>query len=231
MSTVYSEEFYHFVGRKTPNDHDKNLSTLRLILGSGYVHGGGPHHRITSSLRETLTTGMVVPDIACFCDIPFSGLGVHVAKYGKFGLSFDRHWLVYQGARPVMYFPYRSDDAGSVFGQGLLQDIEVTYRALHNFFPPSEHERRSMGVPAKDPESAARAMRTVALKDFLAFIKPYDSEKATDAGEYFYAEREWRAMGHVRFKPGDVQTVVVARGYRARLAAEWPQYADRIREI
>jgi hypothetical protein len=39
----------------------------------------------------------------CFCDIPLPDLDLHIAKYGPFGLSFKKSFLVAHGASPIFY--------------------------------------------------------------------------------------------------------------------------------
>ena len=57
--------------------------------------------------------GQLAPEIVCFCDIPFDELGIHCTKYGRFGLAFDKSFMVGQGAASVMYLPL----GGPIFTQ------------------------------------------------------------------------------------------------------------------
>ena len=50
------------------------------------------------STNERFTTGLV-----CFCDIPVEDFPIHIAKYGPFGIAWDKSYLVARGASPVFY--------------------------------------------------------------------------------------------------------------------------------
>ena len=49
------------------------------------------------------TDNLVKYQVVCFCDIPEHDLEIHVNKYGKFGLSFRKEFLIGLGASPVFY--------------------------------------------------------------------------------------------------------------------------------
>jgi hypothetical protein len=55
-----------------------------------------PHARISKN-------EMINPQMICFCDIPIEHLSIHSRKYGRFGLCFDKAFLLNQGVTPVFY--------------------------------------------------------------------------------------------------------------------------------
>ena len=118
--------------------------------------------------------------MTCFCDIPYEGLTIHLSKYGPFGLSLDRHHLIRYGARPVMYVPKRADDWGSLNGSTLLRDLEATFRGYETQLAKPTNLPAKVSRPlGREPSSQAEAINalgTLLTKDFLAFVKPYDSE-------------------------------------------------------
>jgi len=237
MSTYFSDELFHFVGHADPNDHERNYSTLKLILQSGCI-SHPPHSNdwgttsIAFSSEEAPVSGMIVPTVVCFCDIPRKHLSLHVKKYGAFGLSLPKGLLARYGGRPVMYVPIRADNRGSPFGAELLRDIEEVYRGFRIHIlervDRSGHVTRTFGrLPASEQE-AASAMDSVFTRDFLAYLKPYDSDLTEDHLEHYYAEREWRKFGNQRFTSCDALGIMVAPGYEGRAARELPQYNGRI---
>jgi hypothetical protein len=74
-------------------------------------------------------------------------------------------------------------------------------------------------------------MTSVFAKDFLAFIKPFDSHLTLDHPKNFYMEREWRKHGNLKFNPADVITVLVAKGYSSQLASDYSDYVGKVVEI
>jgi hypothetical protein len=239
MASYLSDELFHFVGNGHSAEHDRNYWVLAAILTDGCVShpphtkGWGTtsiHSRFSGSL---LTEKLFIPTVTCFCDIPAEHLGIHVSKYGCFGLSFDAGLLVRYGARPVIYVPTRADDRGSAFGTELLRNVESIYRGFHQQFmessPLPPDPVRALGSIPSSPTTSARDMHNMFVKDFLAFVKPYNSELREDDPAYYYSEREWRKFGNLMFQPNDVRSVVVARGFEDRLALDHPKYATKIR--
>ena len=238
MGRYISNELFHFVGKDHSADNERNYKILGAILTDGcvshppHLRGWGEtsiHSHFEGSL---LNEKLFVPTVTCFCDIPAEHLNVHLSKYGLFGLSFDVGYLARYGARPVLYIPLRVDNPGSPFGSVLLRNVEAIYRGFHKHFmrndrmPP--HAIRALGSIPTTPETAAHAMHNVFVKDFLAFVKPFNSELPEDHPDYYYSEREWRKYGNVMFEPVDVRRVLVAPGFEGRLAGEHPGYASKI---
>lgn len=154
-------------------------------------------------------------------------------KYGCFGLSFDRNMLIRYGARPVLYIPTCSDDHLSPYGSTLLKNIEAIFEGFMRHLyererqEESEHRRTLCSIPGASQE-AVDALHGLLLKDFLAYIKPYDSELSVDDVNYFYSEREWRRLGGLMFGMSDIQTVVVKAGYEQRLHEAIPGFRGRV---
>jgi len=83
-----------------------------------------------------------------------------------------------------------------------------------------------MGSKPDTAESAIGAVNTMILKDFIAFLKPFDVDLDLHHPDNYYLEREWRKYGNLKFEPKHVSTVVIARGFEHRLKEDFPQYAD-----
>src|SRR5215467_5099242 len=127
QSTYTSGELFHFVGFRSPDDHETNYKTLLKVLGDCWV-SHPPHERnwgrtqaaIDCSKRLILEE-LIVPAVTCYADIPLDHLGLHARKYGMFGVSFRRDYLVKYGARPVFYIPFSRSDFLSPFGIEMLK--------------------------------------------------------------------------------------------------------------
>lgn len=243
-----SDELFHFVGHSSPTDDEWNYQTLVKILRVGCV--SHPPHKIEpdwgsvtvktnwgGSLQygDHKDNGLIVPTVTCFADIPSGGLGIHIKKYGKFGISFPRDHLIRYGARPVMYIPMRNDDWQSIHGTTLLNDLEAIYRSFHELVTSEADDvgqrSRSLGKHLESRGTAIVAMDNAFTKDFLAFIKPFNAHLPVSHEENYYMEREWRKFGNQKFEPENVCQVSVANGYKPRLIAELPIYGDKTKEI
>ena len=240
-SNYTSDELFHFVGHSSPSDDKKNYEKLGKVLRSNCVshfphdNTWGKVSHITTWDNRLETEQLIVPTVTCYADIPFDALPIHVSKYGKFGIALPSWLLTKYGARPVMYIPMRSDDLQSINGLSLLRDIEAIVKGFneHVFEKRGEEpaEGRKLGKKPNTPEAAIFAIHSMLLKDFLAFIKPFNSELPHNHPNNFYMEREWRKYGNMKFETAQVSRVVVAKGYKEQAAKDFPAYEDRIFEI
>jgi hypothetical protein len=237
-STYTSDELFHFVGRRAPGDHEANYKTLLKVLRSGCV-SHPPHGEdwgiVSTKLdltRRLISGELVVSTVTCFCDIPVEHLALHVQKYGMFGLSFHRKFLLKYSARPVLYFPYAASDPGNAFGGSvLLDDIDQVYRAFRHHFvdhkTAGRHNRR-IGEQPSTAEGTIVAMDGILQKNFLAYIKPFNADLADADADNYYLEREWRKHGNLKFTAADVARVIVASGFEERLRRDAPGFGSLI---
>jgi hypothetical protein len=235
-----SSELWHFVGRAAPDDDDRNYATLKAILAAGCV-SHPPHNRgqgttgYSYNIKGTFREGsLIVPTVTCYADIPTSALGVHVKKYGRFGVAFRRSFLVHNFARPVTYVPIRDADGPLArSGAYTLQDIEAVFRGLQKALErtPDVVKTRSMTqVPETDAE-LLRAMKYVFELELLSFIKAFHADLADDDPNNYYMEREWRKFGNLLFELKDVADVCVAERYATTIVADFPELQGRVRLI
>lgn len=242
MSQYTSDELFHFVGRKHPDDHEANYRILGMILASGWITYPPDFPKMHEQKlaidldKNLLTEELVVPYVTCYCDIPLNSLEIHMRKYGWFGFSFSRDYLAKLGARPVIYIPWRKDQAwwNSIHGRSFLSYAEQVYRGFkqHIVEPVSSTSHSfSMGSIPKTKEEAAREMDSMLIKDFFAYIKPFNVELTEDDPDNFYMEREWRKYGPLEFRPDDVHRILVSKGFGGRLQRDQPSYASKVQEV
>lgn len=62
---------------------------------------------------------VVVFPMKCFCDIYIEKLYSHISKYGKYGIGFDKKWMIKRGIQPIQYINDNSD-----LGKGLYREAE-----------------------------------------------------------------------------------------------------------
>ena len=243
VNRYVSEELFHFVGRSGPNKNECNWNVLEKVLNNGCV-SHFPHNvdwggkGLTADFKKSLANGeLIEPQITCYCDVPFDSLRIHCEKYGRFGLSLHRKLLIKHGARPVTYVPMTHEDQEPSSGRQLLEEIQLHFHKLHNHvaFDPELNKIREQGTtrgqPPNNLNEAICAIDRILVKDVLAFIKPFDSTLPDNHRDNYYMEREWRKFGNMLFKPGDIIRVVVAKGYKQRVQAEFPDLADKVSEI
>jgi Putative abortive phage resistance protein AbiGi, antitoxin len=111
-----SPELTHFVGKRLSEDQQDQQYSLLVndILKAGWLmHPSFDRPPKEGLSGSPLVGGTPTPDVddteaaywrgICFCDIPVTDLEIHMNKYSRFGLSFLKHFLVDQGANPVLY--------------------------------------------------------------------------------------------------------------------------------
>lgn len=240
-SNYTSDELFHFVGHSSPLDDDSNYQTLSNVLRERCI-SHPPHDlsgieiKYTVDWRQRLETEtLIIPDVTCFADIPIDALSIHTSKYGKFGLGLTKSLLIRYGTRPVMYFPTRHDDCLGATGTSMLREIESVIRGFNEFYvepqESAEEWTRIMGEIPRSPDDVVSALESILLREFLAFIKPYNSELTDGDPNNYYMEREWRKLGNMPFKLEQVTSVAVARNYQVRMESDFPQLKGRIVEI
>jgi len=218
---------------------EANYQTLLKVLRSGRIaHSPNvPEWGIVShnvDFTKHLINGQLIDStITCYCDIPLDHLPLHLNKYGRFGISFARDYLIRYGARPVLYFPYSKSETGNAFGGALLlSEIETVFKAFHhnvlNHRIKDQMPTRAVGESPKTPEATLSALDTVVLQHFLAFIKPFEADLADDDPENYYLERELRKFGNLVFKPENIWSVVVGLGFEKRISEDAPGFGTVI---
>ena len=103
-----SNELSHFVGRGKSEDEQYRILVERILKPGWLTHP--PHHDPTKPRTLSLdlskpisTDEMFKYQVVCFCDIPESDLAIHTRKYSRFGLAFEKNFLIDRGACPVFY--------------------------------------------------------------------------------------------------------------------------------
>ena len=102
-----SRELSHFVGKGMRENGQYDL-LVNKILKTGWLthppHDPAQPRGVNFDLSKPISTDEAIKSqVVCFCDIPDTDLAIHVGKYSKFGLAFEKNFLVTQGASPVAY--------------------------------------------------------------------------------------------------------------------------------
>jgi hypothetical protein len=195
-------------------------------------------------------------EVVCFCDIPMDKLRIHCAKYGHFGLGFQKQFLVGQGATPVLYVPL-----GSTFDVRLEEHHpatnQVNYQerkqgdraqlmdelfAFHNTFLGYKRYRAlqeayRQAKSLEEVDEVVRKLRTMlfyqtAVEGFLfAYLKFFDPSLPPDHPDNYYMEREWRVAGRVVFQQHELSSVLVPEAFVERARTDLPNLAHRVKPI
>jgi hypothetical protein len=247
----------HFVGRQQLTDSAAQCHLLVSILREGRLGQWGRQDNVLFDPgTKIISGGSLCRDEfirfrpVCFCDIPEESLERHTSLYGRFGLAFNKDFLVAKGANPVFYVAkgslacHERPAVPPLTEEDLEADAQTALRKhlaalsaepvpvrrceffdrlvadLMKILPP----KWPAGTPAEayDP---VRGVQTRVLWDLLthvfAFTKFFDESLPEEDRENFYMEREWRVAGFVSFELRDVQRVYVEPGFRERIECEF----------
>lgn len=230
----------HFVGRWLQSDEDKYRLLLEIVRSGKLIapgksdiqmaslEPGGPEGWILRRTRRVDYTKALsqnekyLSSVICFCDIPEKDIEFHSRKYSSFGLSFQKEFLIQQGATPVFYI-VRESATHEASGPG-TQGREAK-RTRADVFDHAEMDycRRVTGIYPK-PTSAAAERASAPFGRLMEeyvfpFMKFFDGGRRDDDPENFYMEREWRLIGVATFSLADIACLYVS-----------PEFVDRVVE-
>ncbi len=85
-----------------------------------------------------------------------------------------------------------------------------------------------LGSEPTDYSQTVKCLQSVFQLHILSFIKPFNSNLAEEHSDNYYMEREWRKFGNLRFKPENVESVIVDDAYVQQFKKDRPKYAGRV---
>ena|SRR2546422_171354 len=241
-----SPDLTHFVGRGRKTFKDQ-YRVLRRILREGTLRAPisnkperEPYIREVNKRKpylleikpsESLSENKAFRGtVVCFCDIPIADLGLHMLKYGRFGLAFSKRFALERGASPVMYIPRRSRPAllpWANYGRGRVSSHAVAFDEFWRYYQKLCQAADDHSVPQAMSETIQRVSQFLNVH-VLSHLKFFDPFAAGWEKENFYMEREWRVSGNLRFHLRDVRRVIIPESYGRRFRRDFPKYDGEI---
>lgn len=235
MNTYVSPDLTHFVGRG--RDPEAQYQLLRKILRGGWLTHPPHHPGPTSGNHATRRGGLIstndlyIEEIICFCDIPKDKCRIHMHKYGEFGISFSKEFLIARGASPVFYVANSSMVPGVTGGQVTRADyFDEKVSVLH--FLADESMRPDLNATQL---SDGRYLTNISMHlhhfieiHILGFVECFDPSLPEDHKDNYYMEREWRVFGNLKFGLADVARLTVPRAYQTKLKDDLPDYSNEV---
>jgi hypothetical protein len=241
-----SNELTHFVGRALRNDEDR-YQLLLTIIRTGFLshppHDPGISGNVHVDQQGKFSDNeMFRPEVVCFCDIPFDDLELHAVKYGRFGISFSKEFLVSRGGNPVFYVSTNAQvqppsfgettDLGLVFDQGVEQWNDLLADSMAGMSAAFLNATTIPGsVNTTDLHKYGQMLRELAM--FMSFrifghVKCFDASKDESDPDNFYMEREWRIVGNLKFLLSDIVRILIPNEYGMRLRTDLSDYAAQV---
>jgi hypothetical protein len=247
-----STELVHFVGRDLTDERrfDLLVEILRSTqLKASYRGEFGVSGTSRTDSRIPLTSNKMVREAAvCFCDIPSGHLGIHMDKYGEFGIAFTKEYLIRLGASPVFYVahnaapPPRPGIGPKTLGDrwnGLREGLSVLememrqYAAERNPTWAGGLQFTSTFSPTGTPDELRILGRMSTLFSELdemvfARIKFFNVGLPDEDFHNYYMEREWRVWGDVNFRLNRVRRIILPASFEGRLRTQLTEYTGEV---
>ena len=243
-----SDELTHFLGRSLHDDQRryallKTVMSTRWLrashrdeLGAGFT-GHGVGAELLSGNEAIQTTSV------CFCDIPVETLGVHMKKYGRFGIAFAKRFLLEAGATPVHYVARNARHrgvgidprtVGDWFDQ-LRRELQSFADELDSYVEAREGSPQFLTKLSQPGTTAGHRLmgQFSALHsdvEYLMFgqLKFFLVGLTQDDPDNFYMEREWRVPDGLAFRESDVIRLIMPRNFADQFRAEMPAYSGQL---
>ena len=220
-----SDKLIHFVGRHCKNCEAQYQLLLR-ILKSGCLSNSEENAKMPIGIAEIEVNGaakisqneMYIPQMVCFCDIPFEHLKIHVTKYSRFGLAFEKDFIVKNGGTPVYYMPLKGKASSSI-SKGQYFD-----KKLDKFQHYISH---LIDIKCLEVRDTMKEIENFLTFHVFSYFKFFDHNLPDDDPSNYYFEREWRVLGNLKFSIKDVTTVFIPINYEARLKHDCPKLKEK----
>jgi len=230
-----SRELTHFVGRgrKTLG---QQYEVLRRILSERALRAPKPERfRHTPYVLRIYRFGLSENrayrgSVVCFCDIPQGDLGLHMRKYGRFGLAFAKDFLLEQGATPVTYIPDRGRPDILPWPGYARGVVSSNARAYDEFWERFRKLRQLAQGESFSPQLSELVGEVSAFQDIhvVSRLKFFNPSVPESHEQNFYMEREWRVSRDVRFTLRDVRRVILPESYARKFRRDFPRYSGEL---
>lgn len=208
----------------------KTYETLCAILNDRVLLGGpdiessrrGGIEFVSMYKEDISRNAMIKVNKVCFSDIPEGQMDIHKQKYGYFGISFDKNFIVGKGGIPVHYVPLEAaiNSRWANAGETRASFFDRLTKEMYEYFD-------SLIVKHfNDKEKRGKYQR---LHEFIEIhIKPYykffdHTLPDVDTNNYYF-EREWFVVGNVKFNMSDIRNVLLPQKDESKFRQEFPKY-------
>lgn len=220
-----SNELTHFVGRKKLSDYCEQYEILCKILKDREIRPKKRDSNLSVPIIKRNTNPNVklssnkkyLPEVVCFCDIPLDDLKIHSEKYGVFGLSFTKDFIVGKGGVPVHYIPREASDILSYLSNGENTKLTTagTFDNMHKKFMKI---RKDLG----------EELRNFLYVYFFSCLIFFDHNLSDEHEENYYFEREWRIFNRLKFKVKNIKRILLPEEYAKQFRKDFPKYYGQV---
>lgn len=239
-----SNELTHFIGASDKSD-DERYRRLCKILQEGRLRGEpldsekvGDDPQVDFFLDRKLSENeMFNPNMVCFCDIPVQELGIHIRKYGSFGIAFEKDLIARQGGIPVYYVPKSGllppgmELDGEYFDKGITDLLNYLLREMSRKL---QSDKKGQPPKVKDLNRHKKLQAEIVghvsflIYYFFSYLKVFDHKLPDFDEKNYYFEREWRVLGACKFQMKDVLRILIPKPFSQRFRKDFPKYYGQL---
>ena len=229
-----SNELTHFVGRSFRsefNAHEKQYRLMVSILRSGSLGRKVEAPPLGASDQKFSDNEFYRHNLVCFSDIPVPDLGLHMGKFSRFGLAFEKSFLIRKGANPVFYVARNARALDPGDRERLLWELfEQNHEQLWRLFASlgAAEEKEGCEVAPGFGTDKVKKLFDFLVRHVFSFVKFYDEGLLADDMNNFYMEREWRILGTLDFELSDVRRVIFPEKFARSFRRDAPEYFGEI---
>ena len=169
-------------------------------------------------------------------------LHIHIKKYGYFGISFSKAFLIQKGVNPVFYVALNSLIPESVEINPTAAEHDKNNRIkrsayfdrMFELYQAALYIQRTtlpdgritlIGPGGNSVESLSGFAQKLA--DFLnfyilSFLKPFEANPDDSHNDNYYMERERRSLEEISFTLSDITCVYLPEKYKDMIVKEFP---------
>ena len=171
---------------------------------------------------------MITVNKVCFSDIPDGQTDIHQQKYGNFGITFDKDFVIRKGGIPVHYVPRdatinsrwaRQNEKRASFFDRMTKEL---YGYFDNLIVGHNQDQ-----DVEEKEKYNRLQEFI-VKHINPYYKFFDHTLQDGDNDNYYFEREWRVVGSVKFKLSNVRRVLLPQETESRFKNDFPNYEGSI---
>lgn len=238
ISQNYISNFlYHFVARKLKRE-DEQYETLCKILKGGWLsfpphdHSISPGQIKIDSSKDRKINEMFNPDCICFSDIPKSELKIHINKYSRFGIAFNKSFLIEKGANPVFYIEENStiykNDISSPGKYNSINRInyyqEFCSKTNWYFLQKYLNCCKNSEVELQDTWEIWNF-----LINMFSHLKVWNNKLEDHDPDNYYFEREWRTTNNINFQLSDVVMIIIPEKCVKQFKIDFPECTGKLK--
>jgi hypothetical protein len=251
-----SDELTHFVGQALPGAEEQFRLLIHILethsLQASYrvEFGAGSYLRADSS-KKLSSNAAVRAATVCFCDIPVAYMAIHMNKYSRFGIAFDKRFLMRHGASPAFYVAANAAPPPSpgIGPRSLGEKFDALYQDLYTLIQGTDElvdslsPRRSGGArftfkfspKGTPPELQVLGKLNAFASDLeavlFAHLKFFDGRLPEDHIDNHYMEREWRKVDGLCFQWENVARIILPDRFVPLLHERLPDFDRPVTRI